>query len=62
MFKYDNDTYGIHETYYENGNVNGWSTIPVITASSIDGLAKVLDDIKRDIGRSMELGILDYHE
>jgi len=62
IFKYDDESLGLHETFYEGEKIIGYHEKPTIVGDSVDELLDVLDRMKHDIKR-FETFILDYeHE
>lgn len=62
IFRYsdvEGDSLGVHEAYYEDGKVIGYTKDPVIVGDSIEDLKEVLAMISRDIERCKD-DILDY--
>lgn len=55
----EEESFGIHLTYYDVDGAIDWIDTPIITAESIEGLKNVLLRIERDIVR-FQGDVLDY--
>jgi hypothetical protein len=58
-FRYKSGEVGVHEAYYKNGKVNGWTKDPMIVGDSVTELFRVLTMIRKDIKLHKD-DILDY--
>ena len=60
LIRYDDDTYGLHEVYTENGKVKGIISDPLIEGSSpeeiIEKLSSILEKLNQD--SPIDIGVL----
>ena len=61
IMRYSSGELGIHEVYYEQGKIDGWTKEPIIVGDNVEELYSILETIRTDIEKSKN-DILEYGE